>query len=127
MLTKQQVLDGVKTYFVGIAQRDGYTGSGWRSCALGSLLQGNTQAYYVKETIEALLGAGRYEDWAKDGFYSLITQFNDKWVGAHLSIAEVNFFLAQLAAKYDLEYKPARIFKPAQIVMEFTADWEIVD
>lgn len=124
MLTKQNVLDSVKQYFGDIAKNGGSPGCGWRSCALSSLLQGSTIVYYAKKVVEDLLGEGAYESWPKGSFYKSITDFNDSWVGGELTIAEVNFFLAGLASKYNLEFKPIRVAKPVSLETNHEAFWE---
>lgn len=123
MLTKQNVLDSVKQYFGDIAKTNGGTGSGWGQCALSSLLKGSTRFYYTKKVIEDLIGEGAYESWPEGGFYQSITSFNDEWIGRHLTIAEVNFFLSGVAAKYNLEFMPIKIIKPVRFAT-YEPIWE---
>lgn len=126
MLTKQQVLDSVKGYFTSIVRREGSPGCGWKMCALSSLLPNGQTEYYAKSEIEQVLGVGPYEFWPKGSFYKLITDFNDEWIGRVLPISEVNFFLAGLAAKENLNFTPIRVPKPFRLETAYDAAWERV-
>lgn len=106
MMNKQTVLDHCKRYFLSrITNHRGVCGSGWENCALGTMVEGYVRS--VREEIERLVGSP-FTEWPVGSFYKSITTFNDHNMSKNhpLTVADVDLFLSQLAAKYDLNYDP---------------------
>lgn len=110
MLTKQQVLNHCRAYFLdAVNNKGGITGSGWGSCALGTMVTCHVNSITeVRAELERQLGTLPYTYWAEDSMFKQITVFNDhycsKLAPVKLTIATVNQFLFKLAYENKLIY-----------------------